>query len=158
MAIQLLKENDRFNTYHQHFLIDGSDDLTSLEANYKCQMGDVAEVVDGTRYIRHSDDYQGEKWELMESSSGGDGGGSTGGGVLVVNMDTETGALDKTWQEIHDALPLVFARDEDTYYLVGCFADDGEYGAVCTIPQPDGNIFSTFVTDSADGYPVAQDG
>lgn len=74
MAIQLLKENDRFNTYHQHFLIDGSDDLTSLEANYKCQMGDIVEAVDGTRYIRHSDEYSGDLWEEAGSSSSGGSG------------------------------------------------------------------------------------
>ena len=33
----------------------------------------------------------------------GGGGSSGGGGVLVVHQNAETGALDKTWQEIHDA-------------------------------------------------------
>lgn len=68
MAIQLLKENDKFNTYHQHFLIDSSDDLIPLETNYKCQIGDVAEVIDGTKYVRHSDGYSGDLWEVVESS------------------------------------------------------------------------------------------
>ena len=30
--------------------------------------------------------------------------GGSGGGVLVVTSDFETGTLDKTWQEIHDAM------------------------------------------------------
>lgn len=31
------------------------------------------------------------------------GGGGTGGGALIVTVNNDTGALDKTWQEIHDA-------------------------------------------------------
>lgn len=30
-------------------------------------------------------------------------GGGGGGGMLVANMATNTGELDKTWQEIYDA-------------------------------------------------------
>lgn len=78
MAIQLLKENDRFNTYHQHFLVDSSDDLTSLEANFKCQMGDVAEAVDGTKYVRHSDGYSGDLWEEVGSSGSSSGSSDSG--------------------------------------------------------------------------------
>lgn len=32
------------------------------------------------------------------------GGGSSGGGALIVNLDSSTGALDKTWKEIYDAI------------------------------------------------------
>ena len=31
-------------------------------------------------------------------------GGSSGGGVLALHVDTQTGALDKTWQEIYDQI------------------------------------------------------
>ena len=141
MAIQLLKENDSFNTYHQHFLIDSSDDLTSLEANYKCQMGDVAEAVDGTKYVRHSDGYSGDLWE----EAGGSGGSelpavtsSDNGDVLtvvngawdkvdpdtiVLHVDEETFALDKTWQEITNLLAagkrLVFFFTNTEMYGAG---------------------------------------
>lgn len=88
MAIQLLKENNRFNTYHQHFLIDSSDDLASLEANYNCQMGDIAETVDGTKYARHSTGYSGELWEEIHSN--GSGGASTGNGTVVIDLEELT--------------------------------------------------------------------
>jgi len=47
---------------------------------------------------------------LADSSSGG----GSGGGGMVIHMDEETGALDKTWQEIYDAVAS---------------------GTVCTIPN-----------------------
>lgn len=67
MAIQLFRENDSFNIYHQHFLIDEENDLVNLENEYSCSMGDRAELPDGTIYVRHSDGYNGELWELSES-------------------------------------------------------------------------------------------
>lgn len=73
MAIQLEKENGKFNIYIQHFLIDSAADLQTLESEYNCHQGDKAELPDGSYYLRHSDDYQGEKWELAESSSSGSG-------------------------------------------------------------------------------------
>ncbi len=42
---------------------------------------------------------------------GSGGGGSSGGGVLVCSMDMQTFALDKTWQEIHDAPLAVLKMD-----------------------------------------------
>lgn len=75
MAIQLEKENSKFNIYEQHFLIDSKNDLQTLESEYDCNQGDKAELPDGSYYLRHSDDYQGEKWELVKSSSGGNSGG-----------------------------------------------------------------------------------
>lgn len=43
----------------------------------------------------------GEAIALIKAFGGG--GGSSSGGVLVVHEDPETGALDKTWQEIADS-------------------------------------------------------
>lgn len=41
---------------------------------------------------------------LIKSLGGGSGGGgSSGGGALMVNIDTSTMALDKTWSEINTA-------------------------------------------------------
>lgn len=76
MAIQLYKENDKYNVYHQHFYIDNISDLDSIETEYKCQMGDIAELPDGTQYRRHSDNYSGQMWDYFK------GGGSSGGGDL----------------------------------------------------------------------------
>jgi hypothetical protein len=91
------------------------------------------------------------------------GGGSGGGGVLVVNWDTQTMTLDKTWQEIYDADFAVIVGRFDTpdeiskvfpyiqeivgaadYYIIN-IADFGG-GAV------------QFITDSPDGYPAVQGG
>lgn len=44
-----------------------------------------------------------EKLNKIENGIAGAGGGA-GGGVLVATMDEATGALDKTWQEIYDAM------------------------------------------------------
>ena len=73
MAIQLIKQNSKFNNLHQHFYIDNLSDLDSIENEYKCQMGDVAELPDGMQYQRHSDDFQGTLWEYWQ---GGGSGGS----------------------------------------------------------------------------------
>lgn len=62
--IQLEKENSSFNIYEQHFLIDSENDLQTLESEYDCHQGDKAELPDGSYYLRHSDSYQGELWEL----------------------------------------------------------------------------------------------
>lgn len=131
MAIQLIKQNSKFNNLHQHFYIDNLSDLDSIENEYKCQMGDVAELPDGMQYQRHSDDYQGQKWEYWKGGgSGGSSGlpdvttadngnvltvvegawakaepsgGQGGNNVLTINLDITTQALDKTWAEISAA-------------------------------------------------------
>ena len=69
MAIQLLQENGKFNTVIKHFLIDDENDLTNLDTEYVCTMGDKAELPNGTIYIRHSDDFQGDLWEERNSNS-----------------------------------------------------------------------------------------
>lgn len=71
MAIQLEKENNKFNIYEQHFLIDSKNDLQTLESEYTCHQGDKAELPDGSYYMRHSDNYQGDLWELVKSCGGG---------------------------------------------------------------------------------------
>lgn len=66
MAIQLEKENSKFNIYERHFLIDSVADLQMIEALYICHQGDKAELPNGTTYRRHSDSYQGDLWELAK--------------------------------------------------------------------------------------------
>lgn len=75
-------------------------------------------------------------------------------GILVVGVDTETGTMDKTWQEIHDAdFAIIKGSPEEGLtvidYVNVISVDSGDY-----IVQVQG---STFVTDSADGYPTAGD-
>lgn len=88
-------------------------------------------------------------------AEGGSGGGSSGGGVLVASMNLETMTLNKTWQEIHDAVlnggavlqieamgiaaPLSAANNNGTY-IVSTVTDK----------------ILKLSTDSANGYPVIQ--
>lgn len=91
--------------------------------------------------------------------SGGGGGGSTGGGVLVVHMDDDTGALDKTWQEIADADCVVFPYADSgfTFYAQRTAVYPAVFGVMFTAIDPSGNIIQlSFQAASADGYPVAQ--
>lgn len=97
MAIQLEKENSKFNIYEQHFLIDSESELQTLESEYTCRQGDKAELPDGSYYIRHSDDYQGEKWELAKSSGGG--GGSDLPPVTSADNGDLLGVVNGTWNK-----------------------------------------------------------
>ena len=88
------------------------------------------------------------------------GGGSSGGGVLVVHQDAD-GVLDKTWQEIHDACFAVLADTDETSIFLAFFYSIGmaEEGYFASVASPDGSSpigFDnlTFVTNTADGYPV----
>ncbi len=72
--IEKIKENGKYNLFHQKFMIDSSSDLTTLESDYTCHMGDIAELPNGNYYCRHSDGYSGDLWELVEVGSGGSSG------------------------------------------------------------------------------------
>ena len=94
MAIIKLKEGHSFNIYHQHFLIDSDSDLTLLETTYNCQIGDIAELPNGNYYIRHSNDYQGDLWELIETDGSG---GITPSGTKTINIsESGTNEVDVT--------------------------------------------------------------
>ena len=82
-------------------------------------------------------------------------GGGSGGGVLVV---TETnGTLDKTWQEIHDALLTTGAIlvIRDFVAQISCFGDAlaGEYSIYATAGN---EINDTYTASSASGYPALE--
>ena len=70
MAIQLMQENGEYNINRKHFLLDTEDEFIDLENSYECSMGDIVELVDGTIYYRHSSGYNGDLWEINESSGG----------------------------------------------------------------------------------------
>jgi len=102
--------------------------------------------------------------------------GSSGGGVgtMVIHMDDETGVLDKTWQEIYDAvasgtvcvIPIatVVPIVENNLYIISSASisniGDIEKFIVSAFAVfkyfttgdviPDGIVFTV---DSADGYP-----
>lgn len=88
------------------------------------------------------------------------GGGSSG--TMAVHID-QTGTLDKTWQEIFDAMAngtaayIVYATESEVQYqwfVISAVNDDGVY----FLDVFDFNLGSAgdsaFATDSADGYPV----
>lgn len=95
------------------------------------------------------------------------GGGSTGGGVLVCGMNTQTGTLDKTWQELHDAdFAVVTADLSGSGYIVkipviSFMSYGGQFwiGGVMFDVDQGNTVYQQFVATSADGYPVLyQDG
>ena len=94
--------------------------------------------------------------EGLEITSGGVLSASGGGGGASVLIVTDTaGSLDKTWQEIHDAAPLVYVSDGEGYLPLGSvYEDEGDYCANFSEPQPTGNNIYTYVAESASGYPV----
>lgn len=101
--------------------------------------------------------YNAEDEEWLEFAGGG-GGGQGGSNVLVVNLDTSTGALDKTWSEISEN-PVAFVYiqhpDGDSRFPVsGVWTENTNYGVNI---MGDGTLLQA-VADSADGYPVAQVG
>lgn len=98
--------------------------------------------------------------DIIEQGGGG-GGGSGGSGVLIVNVvEDPTEHLDKTWQEIYDAVKsgtpvfiktLYEASDEMTVQLnlinyVSFWEDDNPPYKV----QTDGD---TYTCSTANGYP-----
>lgn len=82
------------------------------------------------------------------------GGGS---GALIVHMDEQTNALDKTWQEIHDAAPLVWYEESEGVYdqLNGC-AFYPDYGYVCAFFSPIASRFHDFMAEAPNAYPTKQ--
>lgn len=81
--------------------------------------------------------------------------GGSGGGVLVVT-DTN-GTLDKTWQEIHDAMLVGYVVIDDgtnSLCAIGAVADarSGSYKvSTCSLG---GTTLRAYTTDSASGYPT----
>lgn len=84
-----------------------------------------------------------------------DAGSSGSGEVLVVNAvyseSDDSFALDKTWQEIYDAFPLVIEYHNDMgiegkYIIRGIEINHGDYIV---------GGYGTYGTDSADGYPTS---
>ena len=86
----------------------------------------------------------------------GEGGGSN---TLIVNNNN--GTLDKTWQEIHDAMPAVFivvpnASEQYGHFVTAAYvSDDPTYYMVNAIGTVDGELdIATYYAGSASGYPV----
>lgn len=104
-----------------------------------------------------------ETYALLKAQGGGGGGSS---GVLIVHQDDDTYALDKTWQELYDAVAqgklclLVDSGAEDDFAWAGQII----LGSVYTDPEQDHPYFvrgldvetfsaMVYSTDSPNGYP-----
>ena len=78
--------------------------------------------------------------------------GGSGGGALVCTADNN-GVLYHTWQEIHDAAPLVWLFDGENFAALSSIASSeseyyvGFYDAM-------GSVAYDCISSSADGYPV----
>ena len=100
---------------------------------------------------------EGEWYEFAES-----GGGGGGGGALIATTNIQTGALDKTWNEINDADLAFVSINEPTLKATGFVAitvpSENAYfvGAISYSDTETGMGMLHFTTDSADGYPVIQ--
>ena len=81
---------------------------------------------------------------------GGGGGGSGGGGVLIVN--DVNGTLDKTWQEINDAVFSVLKEPSGILmFCAGALVYDGEY--IAPYFNPINSSVLDWTASSASGYP-----
>lgn len=109
--------------------------------------------VDGNTFTIGGIKWTGSAWDY---SNAGQGGGSGGGGALVVH--DVSGTLDKTWQEIHDALPLVYVtQDDEIFNWVGyATSEDGEFFTGYVEYGPGGAVMKEYVASSADAYPAIE--
>lgn len=83
-------------------------------------------------------------------------GGGSGGGVLVVTGTD--GTLDKTWQEIHDAMlsggAVVSFSETDTGSVVTAMYNDKDEAYVIIVCDRVGaGEFATYFASTASGYP-----
>lgn len=146
MAIRLEKENSKLNINEQRFLIDSKTDLDTIEKDYVCGQGDRAELPDGSYYIRHSDEYQGEKWELMRSSGGG-GGGSDLPAVTSADNGKVLTVVNGTWDKAAPSLLIghLSWSNADNQYIIDIPYEDAsqalENGNPILISSKDGSAF-----------------
>ena len=86
--------------------------------------------------------------EAIVAVAGSGSGGGSGVGVLLV---TETeGALNKTWQEIYDAMEngvVVISGTDKRAVATDCEADNGAYTVTAG---------ATFTAETASGYPSTE--
>lgn len=102
---------------------------------------------------------------LIKSISGGGGGGQGGGGVLAVHA--KFGTLDKTWQEIYDALKNGYhvsivdstspEEDPDDYMagqtiILSAAHVEDDY----SVNAYRGDFHPIFHATAADGYPTRE--
>lgn len=115
-----------------------------LVAEYVPDVPEVGED-DKDKYLHTNAETGAKEWASVAS----------GGGVLVVT-DTD-GALNKTWQEIADALlvgSVTIVKGDNTILSVGGVNYDDREQAYEVGIAPIGNYQITYAASSADGYPT----
>lgn len=70
-----IKQGTAFNVARQYFMIDDISDLANIDTLYSCELGDIAELPSGDKYIRYSSASDG--WRLMAEEGSGGGSGSS---------------------------------------------------------------------------------
>ena len=94
--------------------------------------------------------------DIIDNGSGG--GGGTGGGVLVCTKDTQSGALDKTWNEIaSSSFAIIKSAMEGATFIHNVsiiFSDDEGYGVGAFNYYGQDIDYEMYIANSADGYPV----
>lgn len=144
-------------------IIDPAPPLEGKDANLDNLAAFISDPQDGNAIV-----YNAEKgiWEAREVSGGG-------GGGMVIHMDDATGALDKTWQEIFDALangtvctiPMVSSLSGELSFYRVCSALERPIDPKFTVSAvieivnfSSGEVTTegmVFASASADDYPVA---
>lgn len=166
MAIILAKKNNQYNVQRRHFYIDDESDFETLESEWDCGIGDLAELPNGTVYCRHSDNYSGDLWEKRSSgkSPSPTPTPTPTSSILYVDFvyddSTFVTSLDKTASEILEAAPMVVAvrdipDDEPARYLLVRYGGSGEIpGFVFMFGSgTDGSHNTTFYAQSLSDYP-----
>lgn len=109
-------------------------------------------------------------WGYSDGDSGG--GSESGSGNLVLHMDEDTNALDKTWQEIYDAFSVgayvVYLQNlgsseaprilQKVVTEVGYSPEEEEDGEIYPEEYYIHFGISHFTCDSSTGYPTLSDG
>lgn len=112
-------------------------------------------------------DAESEKWKNVDQSGGGSGGGVF---ITTANYDetTLTSTLDKTWQEIHDAISsgmigvvrsATTASETPTAYadtLISVIFYNNQGGNYKVVTYEDGSQVA-YTTATANGYPSFSD-
>lgn len=87
---------------------------------------------------------------------------NAGGGVMVVTEGDDSQTLDKTWNEIFNALTagkivtivLHYGDVTHQHLVTSAFDADGDFTVLAVSTSSGDKTTVTFVVDSADGYPV----